>query len=359
MTRMESLTQANEANASETLVGVLPGGTEVVAVSVSVGRALLTTVDDYVNQQSPFDRQARVNLRRSVVEVTLPIYLDYVASQVMAWSQPELSALKTIVAAISKLFATLSVRLPPKLQLVKTSGQEEGYAAYTRRKDTIVLPANMIASVETAANYGDPLHPTNDVSYLQNVLIHECFHIFSKNHPAQRLELYERIGYRSTGRPVELPDVTWGPPGSHATMRDLKITNPDEPNFDIYIEMVVPSIPGQPDSPLVRRALAPLLLANRPYEGGIFFEYLEWWFMALTREADRWVPLTGSDGRPLMYESAPLMREYLAIVSANFTQEIFEPDEILAQNFVLAVNQPSPDLLVFMRRALSPRPTPA
>jgi hypothetical protein len=359
MTRMGSPRQANEAVAPDTVVGVLPGGTEVVAVSVSVGRTLLTTVDDYVNQQSPFDRQARVNLRRTVVEVTLPIYLDYVASQVMPWSQAELSALKTIVAAISKLFASLSLRLPAKLQLVKTSGQEEGYAAYTRRKDTIVLPANMIASVETAANYGDPLHPTNDLSYLQNVLIHECFHIFSKNHPAQRLELYERIGYRSTGSSVELPNVSWGPPGSHATMRDLKITNPDEPNFNIYIEMPVPSIPGQPESPKVRRALAPLLLANRPYEGGIFFEYLEWWFMAITRQADRWVPLDGSDGRPLMYQSAPLMSEYLAIVSANFTEEIFEPDEILAQNFVLAVNQPSLDLLVFMRRALSLRPPTA
>jgi hypothetical protein len=312
------------AAAANNVVGTLPGGTEVVAVSTETGRELLTTVDEYVCQQSPFDRQARVNLRRDVVEVTLPIYLDYVASQVMSWSKAEIEALKTIVTAMAQLFAPLSLRLPAKIHLVKTSGQEEGYAAYTRRKDTIVLPANMIASLETATSYGDPLHPSNDVSYAQNVMIHECFHIFSKNHPEERFKLYDSIHYRSTGAAVELPDAPWGPPGSHATMRDLKITNPDEPSLDVYIEMLVPSVPGQKDSPLVRKALAPLLLAKSPYAGGVFFEYLEWWFMAIAEgPAGRWAPELGSNGLPILYQSAPLIAEYLSLVTANFTQESF------------------------------------
>ena len=340
--------------ASNTVIGTLPGGTEVVAVSLEAGRKLLTTVDDYLSQQSPFDRQARVNLRRQVVEVTLPMYLDYIASQVMSWSQAEIEALGVIVSAMAKLFAPLSLRLPAEIHLVKTSGQEEGYAAYTRRKDTIVLPANMVASVETAVSYGDSLHPANDVSYLQNVMIHECFHLFSKNHPEERFKLYNQIHYRSTGAAVVLPDVPWGPPGSQTTMSDLKITNPDEPDFDVYIEMLVPSIPGDEDSPRVKRALAPLLLAKSPYEGGVFFEYLEWWFMSIAEGPDRrWAPVLGPNGHPVMYESAPLMPEYLALVTANFTQEIFQPDEILAQNFVLVANQPSLDILSFMSQTLS------
>lgn len=336
------------------VVGTLPGGTRVVAASLAEGRRLLTTVDDYVSQQSSFDRQARLNLRREVVEVTLPIYLDYVASQVMSWSAVEIDALKSIVAAMALLFAPLSLRLPPQVYIVKTSGQEEGYAAYTRRQDTIVLPANMVASVETATSYGDPLHPASDASYLQDVLIHECFHLFSKNHPEQRLRLYGHLHYQATGEPVTLPDVAWGPPASGATMRELKITNPDEPDLDVYIEMRVPSAPENADSAPVTRALAPLLMANGRYEGGIFFQYLEWWFMAIVQGDDRrWTPLLDPQGRPVMYPSAPLMQQYLALVGANFTQEIFQPDEILAQNFVLMANQPSLDLLVFMRQTLS------
>ena len=47
------------------------------------------------------------------------------------------------------------------------------------------------------------------------------------------------------------------------------------------------------------------------------------------------------------------MPEYLALVTANFTQEIFQPDEILAQNFVLVANQPSLDILSFTHQTLS------
>jgi len=341
---------------SDTAVGTLSESTQVVAASIETGRALLQTVDEYVSEQSPFDRQARLNLRRDVVEVTLPIYLDYVASQVMSWTQIEIESLQAIVSSIAKLFAPLSLGLPATIYLVKTTGQEEGYAAYTRRKDTIVLPANMVASVETSANFGDPLHPTNDVSYLQNVMVHECFHLFSKNNPAERFKLYDRIHYRSTGAAVELPDVPWGPPGPYSSMRDLKITNPDEPSCNVYIRMLVPAVPGQTNGPSVEKALAPVLLAKSPYAGGIFFEYLQWWFMAIAQGVDgRWIPVTGADGRPEMYESAPLMSQYLALVTANFLQEIFQPDEILAQNFVLMANQPSLGILVDMRQALSAR----
>lgn len=347
---------APRADDAATVIGTLPGGTTLIAVSVPEGRQLLTTVDEYVSKQSPFDRQARVNLRRSVAEVTLPIYLDYVASQVMGWSPQEINALKQIAAAMTPLFEPLSLRLPSEVYLVKTSGQEEGYAAYTRRKDTIVLPANMVSSVETATGYGDPLHPTLDISYLQGVVTHECFHLFSKNHPQERFRLYDHIRYRATGADIELPNVPWGPPGSTTTMPELKITNPDSPGLNVCIDMQVPSDPLNAHSLIVTRSLAPVLLANGPYEGGIFFEYLAWWFIAVTQGPDqRWVPVLGKDGRPLMYASAPLMPQYLSLVSANFTQEIFQPDEILAQNFVLMADQPSLDVLVFMRKAMQSR----
>lgn len=356
------VTAANAGSSMpDTPLGQLPGGTQVVAAGIPTGRAMLTTVDDYVRRQTPFDRQARVNLRREVVEVTPTIYLDYVSSQVMDWSPQELLSLKAIVAAVAPLFASLSLRLPAVIRLVKTTGQEEGYAAYTRRDDTIVLPANMVASTQTAASYGDPLHPADDLSYLQDVFIHECFHLFSKNHPRERFALYDAIHYRSTGHLIELPDVPWGPPGAQAPMRDLRITNPDESGLDVCIDMQVPEVPAaSTDSPdaaptkLVQRTLAPLLLADRPYAGGVFFDYLQWWFMAITQDAaGRWVPLTGPDGLPLLYDSAPLMPQYLSLVSANFTQEIFQPDEILAQNFVLMANQPSLGILSTLRRTLS------
>ena len=48
----------------------------------------------------------------------------------------------------------------------------------------------------------------------------------------------------------------------------------------------------------------------------------------------------------MLYDSAPLMPQYLKLVGKNFTEEVFQPDEVLAQSFVLAANQPSLGLLV-------------
>ena len=41
-----------------------------------------------------------------------------------------------------------------------------------------------------------------------------------------------------------------------------------------------------------------------------------------------------------MVSSSDLMGQYMELVGGNITEEIFHPDEILAQNFVLAVSQP-------------------
>ena len=69
-------------------------------------------------------------------------------------------------------------------------------------------------------------------------------------------------------------------------------------------------------------------------------------------EAGQWVPLLGGEGLPLMYESGPLLAQYLSLVGRNFTTQISHPDEILAQNFVLVAQQPSLDLLEKIGTAL-------
>jgi hypothetical protein len=48
------------------------------------------------------------------------------------------------------------------------------------------------------------------------------------------------------------------------------------------------------------------------------------------------------------------MPQYLKMIGRNMTGELFHPDEILAQNFVLVVNQPSLGLLTEMRSILAP-----
>lgn len=56
----------------------------------------------------------------------------------------------------------------------------------------------------------------------------------------------------------------------------------------------------------------------------------------------------GTDGNALMYASTPLIPQYLGLVGRNFMNEIFHPDEIAAQNFVLVADQPSMGFVVAM-----------
>ena len=326
------------------LVGQLLPGVDVYAASLKTGRQLITITDDFVLEQTRFDRQARVNLRADAVAVTQEIYLDYVRSQVMMWVPSEIDALKRIVPDLSSRLSRFRMNLPAKIYLVKTTGQEEGYAAYTRGLDTICLPANMIASLSTATSFDDPLHPADNLLYLEDILNHELFHIFSKNDPERRFQLYGAIHYQSTGKDVQLSDIPW-PEGSGWTLPQLKITNPDAPALNVYIEMEVPAAPNAPGRAVVKRALLPLLLARGPYDGGIFFQYLQWQFLAIERDSTGdFVPVLIED-KPLLYESKPLLAQYETLVGRNIQGEIFHPDEVLAQNFVLVSKEPTISLL--------------
>lgn len=328
-------------------LGTIPG-TTVIAADRSTGVRLLSEPDTFVDALSQFDRQSRLGLRVETIEVTTAMYLDYVASHVMEWTLEELAILTKIVQSIAGKLQRLEFSLPAIIHLVKTTGEEEGHAAYTRHENVVVLPVNMVQSLFATSNFGDPLHSGTDPTYLENVLIHELFHLFSKNNPARRWNLYDLVHYESTGGDVALPDVPWPGPDSPDSMPALRITNPDTPSLDTFIRMAVDG----PSGAVVDQPLLPVLLARGPYDGGVFFEYLEWWFVAIEQVADGWSVRFGADGRPLMYESSALLGQYRSLVGANISSELFHPDEVLAQNWVLVANEPSLGVLEGIDRIL-------
>ncbi|MFW5832496.1 MAG: hypothetical protein ACOCYE_00175 [Pseudomonadota bacterium] len=318
----------------DTPLGTVLRDTAVVAAGVERARELVATVDPFVANQSPFDRQARLRLPASVRVVDQPAYLDFLQTQVRPWPEGAIEALRGIVASIAAKFRGLDLHLPATVHLVLTTGEEEGGAAYTRRDDTIVLPAGKVALL----GGGDALHPRPDLGTLEDIVIHEFFHLLSKNNPAARRRLYGLVGYRQLDRAVPLPDVAW----RGARLADLEITNPDTPVLDVVLDMAPPGSGGP------ARPWLPVLLANAPYETGPFFAYLEWWLFAVESDgAGGWRVELDANGAPvtLATDDAAFAEAYRRIVGGNFTEEIFHPDEVLAQNFVLVMNQPSLGLL--------------
>ena len=334
-------------------------GARIYAACKSTARNRLSGDDEYFLNQCDFDRQARAGISPGIVDSdTLKrLYIGYVENQIVEWDDFELKALKQIVGNMNLRYRQVPwFQLPPIVYLVKTTGYEEGAAAYTRQTDTIVLPANMVSSIQQYKNDGDPLHPAHSTSYLQSIVTHESFHVFSKYASAGgsgidgepllaiKKRLYESIGYQMIENEVALPAVKWPYNSPVGPMNQFRITNPDSPRLASYIEL---------DTPIgAKQKLMPLLMASGAYEGGAFFHYLMWLTMAIEQHDGQWQPILDGDGRPVLYDmNAPVQHQmkedYLSLVGYNLSGEIFQADEVLAQNFVklLTRDLPSPRIL--------------
>ena len=100
------------------------------------GAAALTRRDAYIKGMSPFDRQVRRQTDRDVSEAEL---LAFVAGHVVPWTDAEEKKLTRLIEDLARKVAPWNLKLPGVVLLVKTTGREEGGAAYCRGS-AIVLP---------------------------------------------------------------------------------------------------------------------------------------------------------------------------------------------------------------------------
>ena len=253
------------------------------------GRDILTARDEFVEQMSPFDRSCRMRTDR---DVTIKEYLDFVSNNVLAWEKEDEERIQPIIAGMESKLKRFAPFLPDRVYLVKTTGNEEGGAAYTRG-GAIVIPRGMI--------------PADPVT-LYRLLSHELFHIISRKNPKLRNELYQTIGFRKCP-PFEFPKM----------FKERKITNPDSPVNDHCI-----SVKADKKNLLV----VPILYSNQEKYSKAhseeFFDYLQVAFLAVG-------PGAVKGGKPNLYSEAELEGFYEQI--GKNTDYTIHPEEILADNF--------------------------
>ncbi len=296
-------------------------------VSVEEGRKALSARDEFIAALSPFDRAARLKSEQDVGEKE---FLAFVADQVRPWTEAETARVEACFAAIEKKTKGFQLGLPDPVLVVKTTGAEEGDAAYTRG-DAVVLPQSKA-----------DLEPKE----LEKLLAHELFHVLSRRRPELRKRLYPLVGFEPCD-PVELP----------AELRPRKITNPDAPRFDARIEL---DVEGK------RLQAVPVLFSSQArYDakaGGEFFRYLMFRLLVIEPQGygrQGWAAKL-RDGKPWLLEPEKTP-DYRAKAGRN-TGYIIHPEEILADNFVLLLegrkDVPSPEILEGMAKVLS-RAAPA
>ncbi|MEC9092906.1 MAG: hypothetical protein VX438_09395, partial [Planctomycetota bacterium] len=244
----------------------LHGESVIEFATIERSSQVLTRDDWFIQSLSKFDLQSRI---QAPGDLTTEHYFEFVKKHIVRWKPDEIEKLTAAIQSASEKMKPYRIPFPQKIFLVATDGKEEGGAAYCRG-NAVVLPRSMVSG--------------RRVSSLEKLLIHELFHVLSNQNAEVRKELYAIIGFQPCGE-IKLPQA----------FADKKITNPDGPTIDYYVNLkvdgnVIPAVP--------------LVLAKSDYDlkkGGSFFSYLELRLMAIQKNHSGWVP-RGVDGAPQFFD---------------------------------------------------------
>lgn len=284
--------------------------TSVHFASIDAGQAALQTPDRYTKVLSRFDLESRL---RTNGELTAEDFMRFAAEQVVAWSEEDRAKLEPIVASVAKRFSSYNLPLPPNILLIQTTGKEEGDAAYCRRH-AVILPRRYV---------GFP------AAQLEPILIHELFHILSSHNDGLRNSLYEIIGFKPCPE-IVLPE----------SLAEVKITNPDGPSLNYYIEL---DVDGQ------QRLAVPFLYSPErfdPRQNRSFFKYLTFRLLVVESDGDEW-RVAKESGEPILLDpqQTPSFHQQIG----GNTKYIIHPDEVLADNFMHLMmrkqNLPNPEIV--------------
>lgn len=297
------------------------GSATVHFATQTEGRQILTAKDDFIQRLSPFDRSARMKTDKAVSEDE---FLQFVGRNVIDWIKEEMQTVQAAVEAIQPLLHDLRLSWPPTVQLIKTTGAEEGNAAYTRAT-AIVLPKSELGKGQ---------------DHLKKLICHELFHIVSRQNPKLREKLYAIIGFTKCNE-IKLPPE----------LERRKITNPDAPRNDHFIRL---QIDGQ------ESLAVPILVSSVDMydvkRGGEFFEYLQLQFLVVEKDRGSGNLKAALEGASPKVVGAQHISGFMEQVGKN-TDYIIHPEEILAENFALLVlkenNVASPEILQKMREVLT------
>jgi len=293
----------------------------VAFATISEGRNILTTRDDFIERMSSFDRAARMKTDREVSEKE---FIEFVGQNVLAWTESEQKKLTAALEGIKPALKALSLPFPKKIYMIKTSGKEEGGAAYTRA-NAIVFPVNMLAGSKRA---------------MQKLVCHELFHILSRANPELKERLYRVIGFEKCAE-IKFP----------AKLKSRKLTNPDAPKNDHCIRLQVDGKAAW---------VVPILFSKTekydPGRGGQFFRYLEFRMLLVERSSESMAVKVIYDGAEPRLAGMNKVSGFFEQVGRN-TGYIIHPEEILADNFALIVlkerSMPSPEILSKLKEALN------
>lgn len=235
----------------------------------------------------------------------LPAFLEYLRRDVTSFEPGESVFATEIVQEVFNTCQGVAPGIfPDTLVLIKTKGNHYGNSVYYTRENTIVIPADALASKLTGA--------------FKSTMYHELFHVYSRLNPEKRARLYELIGFEHIGLDkLRLPD----------SLAIRVLYNPDGVDFAQKISLDMGDGTSMDAIPII-------ISKHLGFKPGkrAFFSYVDFsLYRIVQNEQGGWDVQTKPDG----YTSTLNMRElpdFFRQIKDN-TGYIIHPDEVLADNF--------------------------
>jgi hypothetical protein len=284
----------------------LTDGSSIALAGRQTGAQFLRKSDAFTQATGDLERRMRLKSMEAVSEDDL---LSHVSEQAADWSDVERMRIRAAIDACHDRLASWKLPFPKTIPLIKTSGVDEGGAAYTRR-EAVILPQSMLGA-------GASLEP---------LLLHELFHVLSRHNPELRRELYAVVGFEPCGQ-GKLP----------AQLEQRKVTNPDAPTYDYAVTLEIDGASG--------KYVPVILLREGEPQRGFNIQSLDFKLMQVKSDGKHWQPALNDEKPVLLPIETPA---YQARIGRN-THYIIHPEEVLADNFMLLMrgkmDVPSPEIL--------------
>lgn len=232
-------------------------------------------------------------------------------SQVRPWTQAEIDTLTRSAELLDAILADKGFTLPcpAEIVMIKTTMAEEGGGGAYTRENQIYIGQTALRP-RKAANGKKSASPT--AASLCPLLAHELFHVLTRNDHKFKEALYKVIQFTCLDKEIKFPDDIWS----------KHISNPDISLYDSYATF---TINGQPQN------CAMILIANKPYAGGSFFNYLQ---VALIPLDEEFKPIQQEE-KTVVYSIADA-EDFYDKVGRN-TNYVINPEECLADNFAMTL----------------------
>ncbi len=263
--------------------------TEIHFASRETAKALLGTSDDYTRSLSLFDIKAKTKNKKASREKD---YLDFAADQALEWTVAEIEAFKKTIRSAERRIKNLKITLdlPAKISIVKSTEGEEGDNNYTRLTFIVMDEPD------------------------EETFLHELFHVYSRANPLKKDLIYQTINFKKCNR-IEFPKE----------LHDLKMTNPDAPFLENYLTVKIDGID---------RDVVFITHSETDYDQGGFFDYFNQSLLLLQDDGDNKIPL--------IEEGMPVMREFseasnLSDLIGKNTEYNIHPEEICAEHFRMLI----------------------